>query len=235
MKTIVKVAALAMTLSLAFVLTACGGSASSSAASSSASASASSASASAASPSASAASASASAASASASSASAVTDADTYTNEFFGLQFNLPAGWSFVDTAALTQANDAIAAASQGSEIDMVAMNAEKNQIVVVGVEAASEKTAGKTVEQYLEAEGEDLKVSLGNNYSLTSTTGEVTFEGIERTLPATITTVDVNGVQLVIGQTAAEKDGSFFNAIAMGSSQEEVATALGCFSSAVE
>ena len=226
MKTIVRIAALAMTVALAFVLTACGGSASSSASSSSASASA----ASAASTSASSASesASASAASASTESASAATaDADTYANEFFALKYNLPEGWKFVDTSALKNTNGVVAAASENAEVDMAAVNADMSQIVVVGIETPNDKTAGMTAEQYLEAQEEQIKAGLGDNYAFTSTTGEVTFNGIDRTLPALIMNIDVNGAKLVICQTVAEKDGAFLNAIAMGASEEEVTKAF--------
>lgn len=229
MKTIGKIAVLAMTMSLAFVLTACGGSASSSAASSSAASS--SASASAASTSTSAASTSASAASASAASASAASDANAYVNDFFGLKFNLPEGWSFVDAASLKGANEVIAAASANAQVDMVAMNADKNQIVIAGIEAASDKTAGMTAEKYLEAEEQEMTASIGGNYSLTTTSAEVTFAGIDRKLPASVTTLNVNGANLVICQTVAEKDGSFFSAIAMGASEEEVTKAFESFS----
>ena len=159
MKTIGKIAALAMTLSLAFVLTACGGSASSSAASSSASASAASSSASASAESASAsadsasastsaesASASAESASASAESASASTaaaDADVYENKFFSINYHLPEGWSFADVSAIKGSNDVIAKASENAELDMVAVNADQSQIVVVGIESPSDENAG--------------------------------------------------------------------------------------------
>ena len=228
MKTIAKIAALAMTVSLAFVLTACGGSASSSAAS--ASASAASESASAASASASAASESASAASASASAESASTaaaDADTYSNEFFALKYHLPEGWKFVDTSALKNANGVVAAASENASIDMVATNADQSQLVVVAVETPSDKTAGMTAEKFLEAQEELIKSGLGGNYSYTSSTGEVTFNGINRTLPAIVMNVDANGAKLVICQTVAEKDGAFFNAIAIGASEDEVTKAF--------
>ena len=217
MKTIGKIAVLAMTMSLAFVLTACGGSASSSAASSSASASAASASA----------STSASASSASAASSAASDDANAYVNDFFGLKFNLPEGWSFVDAASLKGANEVIAAAAANAQVDMVAMNADKSQIVIAGIEKASDKTAGMTAEKYLEAEEQEMTTSIGGNYSLTSTSAEVTFAGIDRKLPASITTLNVNGAKLVICQTVAEKDGSFFSAIAMGASEEEVTKAF--------
>lgn len=237
MRTIGKIAALAMTVSLALVLTACGGSASSSAASTSASASAASASASAASESASASAASASAASesasASAASASAesasttAADANVYTNEYFALKYNLPEGWSFVDTSALKNANGVVAAASENAEIDMVAMDANQSQLVVVAVESPDSKTAGMTPEKYLEAQEELIKAGLGGNYSYNSTTAEVTFNGIDRTLPALLMNIDANGAKLAICQTVAEKDGAFFNAIAIGASEEEVTKAL--------
>lgn len=233
MKTIGKIAALAMTLSLAFVLTACGGSASSSAAASSSSASASTSSASA-SASASAASESASASAASAS-ASADGEANAYTNDFFGIEFDLPEGWSFVDEQTISQTNQLVAAASESSEVDMVAMNAEQSQIVIVGTEPSNSKNAGMTAEAYLEAQEEALKASFGDTYAYTSESATITFEGIDRELPATIMNVNLNGGNLTICQTVAEKDGNFFSVTIMGASQEEVSSAMGYFSGSAQ
>lgn len=105
MKTIGKIAILAMTLALAAVLTACGGSGSGSAASSSSAASASAA--------ASSASASSTSAASSATSSSAAAgdyvpgkvSGDTYENEFFGFTYKLPEGFKFQDEAYLKQMN----------------------------------------------------------------------------------------------------------------------------------
>ena len=106
MKTVGKIAALAVTLALAGVLTACSGSASSGSASASASASAASASASAA---ASSASASAAASSAAASDFKVGTEqAGTYANEFFGVKLVLPEGFSFYDDAQMAELNKSV-------------------------------------------------------------------------------------------------------------------------------
>lgn len=226
MKTIGKIAALAMTLSLAFVLTACGGSASSSAASSSAaSASAASASASA---SASSESASASASSASASSAAAT--ADTYQNEFFGIVFHLPAGWTFESADTIKSFNELIAALSTTAELDMIASNADASQTIIVTVEAPNATNSGKTAEQYLEAEQEATKAALAGNYAYTSTSATITFEGMDRELPAVITNLDINGTKICMCEAVAEKDGYFFTATAIGSTQDEVTKAFESF-----
>jgi predicted RNA-binding protein with RPS1 domain len=123
--------------------------------------------------------------------------------------------------------NEVIAAASANAEVDMVAMNADKSQIVIAGIETANDKTAGMTAEKYLETEEQEMTASIGGNYSLTTNSAEVTFAGIDRKLPASITTLNVNGATLVICQTVAEKDGSFFSAIAMGASEDEVTKAF--------
>ena len=258
MKTIGKIAALAMTLSLAFVLTACGGSASSSAASSSASASAASSSASASAESASAsadsasastsaesasasaesASASAESASASAESASASTaaaDADTYENQFFSINYHLPEGWSFADVSAIKGNNDVISKASENAELDMVAVNADQSQIVVVGIESPSDENAGKTAEDYLDAQVEAMESALEGNYSYSTTSASITFEGIERELPAAVTNLDVNGAKLSICHAVAEKEGAFFNVIAMGATQDEVVKAFESFAAVTQ
>lgn len=104
MKAFGKIAVLAMTLALAGVLTACGGSASSG----SASGSASEASASAAVSSAAASSEAASSAASAASFEPGTLQADTYTNEFFGVKFTLPEGFAFYDEAQMADMNKSV-------------------------------------------------------------------------------------------------------------------------------
>lgn len=226
MKTIGKIAVLAMTLSLAFVLTACGGSSSSSAASSSASASASAASSAAASSE----SASASAASASASASSEAANLDTYENEFFGIKFHLPEGWTFESADTIKGFNELISAASQGAELDMVATNADSSQVVLVSIEQPNDKNAGKTAEQYLEAQEQETKDSLQGNVAYTSTSVTMTFSGLDRELPATLTDLDINGVKICMCEAVAEKDGYFLSMIAMGATEDEVTKAFESF-----
>ena len=230
MKTIGKITVLALTLSLAFVLTACGGSALSSAASSSASASEASSSASA-----SAESASASADSASASASTEVADADVYENDYFGIKFNLPEGWSFADVNAIKGVNDVISTASKNAELDMVAMNADQSQIVVVGLETPSDDNAGKTDEDYLNAQVEEMEAALEGNSASSTVSATVSFEGMERELPAVITNLDVNGVKFCICQAVAEKEGAFCNAISMGATEDEAVKAFESFAATSE
>lgn len=228
MKTIAKIAALAMTLSLAFVLTACGGSASSSAAASSASASASSASAAASST-----SASASAVSASASSAAASVDADTYTNDAFSIRFNLPKGWSFIDKATLKEVNTAMSSLMGSAEVDMVAANAEATQMVIVGIEYPTTANKGMTAQQHLDADIEEMGKALQGTYSYTSTSATVTFDGIDRELPAAIIDLSAEGKHVYMCEAVAEKDGYFFDALTMAGSQEEAVKAFENFAAA--
>lgn len=234
MKTIGKIAALAMTLSLAFVLTACGGGASSSSAASSDSAS--SASASASSASASASSASASASSASAAAVDVIDDgATSYTNEFFGIDFNLPAGWSFVDLTSLNKANEVVASAAGTAELDMAAMNSNQSRLIAVAVEAPNSTNAKMSDKDYLAAQEEALKASFGEDYAYETNTATVSFEGIDRELPASVTNVDLGGGKLYICQAVAQKDGYFFDIIVMGANEKEITSAFENFTSVVE
>ena len=221
MKTIGKIAALAMTLSLAFVLTACGGSSSSSAASS-ASASASSASAAASS-----ASAAASAASTAASSAAASSSAeapDTYRNEAFGIEFNLPEGWKFVDASSLKDMNSVVSSVTGNEGVDMIATNADGSTAVIVGIVEPSSETSGKTAEDFLKTQVDQLTQAMqGGNYAYTSTDAEITFNGMTRTLPANIASITVEGQTLVMGQAAAEKEGYFLDIAVVSTSEDAV------------
>lgn len=262
MKTIGKVAALAMTLSLAFVLSACGGGASSGASSSSAAASSASASASASSASASAESAAATASSASAAAESAaaeatseaaqaksattsegtseaastaVADADQYNNEFFGVHYDLPEGWSFTDVSGISGINSVVAAAAKEATPDMIAMNGDHSQIVIANIEKANDENAGLTAEQYLDKLSEQMQEGLEGNYSYTSNSATITFAGIERELPANVVNLDVNGNKLYICEAVAEKDGNFLQVISMAGSEDAATGAFNNFSSTVQ
>ena len=227
MKTIGRIAALAMTLALAGVLTACGGGASSSAASSSASAS----SASAAASSASAATSSASAATSSASASASSEAPDVYTNEAFGLRFYLPDGWKFTDAESLKSMNSVVTSAAGSENLDMVAVSSDGKTSVLIGIIEPSDATKGKTAQDILKAQADELTKALeGSNYAFESKEAEVTFDGLDRTLPANITTMTVEGTTIAIGQAVAEKDGYFLDIVAAGSSEDDVLNAFKAF-----
>ena len=231
MKTISKVAVLALTLALAGALSACGSSASSTSASA-ASASASAASASAAS---SAAAASESAQAASASASAAAEEINHYENEFFGIAFNLPEGWTFVDQAEIESMNAQLSGIAKGN-VDMIAKSADSSTAVVVTLEEASEKTAGKDAEAYLQAAVDDMVASInGSNVAYESNGGTVEFEGINRSIPAMVTKITNDGAALWIGQACADVDGNFFNISVVGPSEEAVSQAFSCFAGAAK
>ena len=248
MKTMGKIAALAMTLSLAFVLSACGGNAASSAASSaSASAAPESAATSAeaapasesaaADETASPAAEGAAAESAVASTASTETaTADEYENEFFGLKYSLPEGWSFSDAAALQSTNSPVANAANSDAIDMVATSADKASSVIVAIMKPGEVTTAKSAQEFLASQVEQMTSSLdGSNFSYTSNGATVTFDGLARELPANVTTVTVEGQTLVIGQAVAEKEGAFLDVLVTGKSEDEVMSAFKSFAATAE
>lgn len=260
MKTISKIAVLAMTLALAGALTACGSSSSSSAAASSSaastSASAASTQASTSSASASAASTSAQASSAAATSSTAATNAaassgaaatsqtasavgeaaeapDVYENDFFGIAFNLPEGWSFVETSAIDNVNEKLAGIAQGS-LDMVAQSADNSVAVMVTVEEASANNAGQTAETHLEAITDETLSSMeGSSFSYVSDSATLDFEGVNRSIPATITKMTNDGQEMCLGQACAEVDGNFFVITIIGASEDAVNQAFSYFSGA--
>ena len=132
-----------------------------------------------------------------------------------------------MDVSAIEGANDVISAASENAELDMVAVSADQSQFVVVGIEAPDDTNADKTAEQYLQAQVERTQAALEGNYAYTAADATVTFEGMDRELPAFITNLNVNDVQFSVCQAVAEKEGYFFNAIAMGASEDEVVAAF--------
>ena len=237
MKTISKIAVVALTLALAGALSACGSSASSSASA----ASATSASTSAASETASAASASASAAStdaassaaAASESAQAASTSDYYKNDYFGIIFNLPEGWTFVDASSIESMNAQLSGLGQG-EADMIASANDSSMAVVVTVEEPGESTAGQDAETHLDAAVEKTLESVqGSNVSYVSTGATVEFEGVNREIPAMITKVANDGAELWIGQACAEVDGAYFNISIVAPTEEDVNAIFTYFSGA--
>ena len=237
MKTISKVAVLALSLALAGALSACGSSASSSASA----ASASSASASAASETASAASASASAAStdaassaaAASESAQAASASDYYKNDYFGIIFNLPEGWTFVDASSIESMNSQLRGLGQG-EADMIASANDSSMAVVVTVEEPGESTAGQDAETHLDAAVEKTLESVqGSNVSYVSNGATIEFEGVNREIPAMITKVANDGAELWIGQACAEVDGAYFNISIVAPTEEDINAIFTYFSGA--
>ena len=237
MKTISKIAVMALTLALAGALSACGSSASSSASA----ASASSASASAASETASAASASASAAStdaassaaAASESAQAASASDYYKNDYFGIIFNLPEGWTFVDASSIESINSQLKGLGQG-EADMIASSNDSSMAVVVTVEEPGESTAGQDAETHLDAAVEKTLESVqGSNVSYVSNGATVEFEGVNREIPAMITKVANDGAELWIGQACAEVDGAYFNISIVAPTEEDINAIFTYFSGA--
>ena len=239
MKTISKIAVLALSLALAGALSACGSSASSSASA----ASATSASTSAASETASAASASASAAStdaassaaAASESAQAASTSDYYKNDYFGIIFNLPEGWTFVDASSIESMNAQLSGLGQG-EADMIASANDSSMAVVVTVEEPGESTAGQDAETHLDAAVEKTLESVqGSNVSYVSNGATVEFEGVNREIPAMITKVANDGAELWIGQACAEVDGAYFNISIVAPTEEDVNAIFTYFSGAAQ
>lgn len=231
MKAMGKIAALAMAVGMAFVLTACGGSgSSSSAAASSASASASSASASAsagavASPE------SASASGASAEASVSAADATTYDNDFFGIRFELPEGWAFTDQESLAETNSAIGSIDAVTSIDMVATAPDKTITVTVGLEKATEENSGTTAEAHLETDvNEMIQGASEKGISYLSESATITFKGTDQTAPASLTTFTIDDSTLCVGIAIMEKEGNFFDIIVSGPNEESVNNAFSYF-----
>ena len=236
MKTISKIAVLALSLALAGALSACGSSASSSASAASAtsaSTSATSETASAASASASAASTDAASSAAASESAQAASASDYYKNDYFGIIFNLPEGWTFVDASSIESMNAQLSGLGQG-EADMIASANDSSMAVVVTVEEPGESTAGQDAETHLDAAVEKTLESVqGSNVSYVSNGATVEFEGVNREIPAMITKVANDGAELWIGQACAEVDGAYFNISIVAPTEEDVNAIFTYFSGA--
>ena len=226
MKTPGNIAALATSLSLSLALVACGGAASSSASSSAVSAS----------DSAAAASSSSAATDSTSSSSVDASEADAYTNKDFGIGFVLPEGWKFADVASIQETNGTIASATNGTSIDMVATNEAAGTSLIVAIVEPSDETAGKTAEDILKSQVDEMEKKLkDNNVSYTADEAEIEFNGLDRKLPANIATITQNGQELTIAQAVADKDGYFMDIVSLGTSKDEVLNSFSSFRSAAE
>ena len=156
--------------------------------------------------------------------------ATSYSNEFFSLDYVLPAGWSFSDAKALANSNSLVASAAGSDAIDMVAMFSDGETSVVVALVERGAETAGMTAEKLLQAQTDQMHSSLNGTYAYTTEDFDMTFDGMSRTLPGNITTVTENGKTLVIGQVVAEKNGNFLDVLATGSSEAAVKEAFTAF-----
>lgn len=226
MKTIGKIAALSMTVGLAFALTACGGAASNSAASNTSNTSPSATSASTVS------TGNASGASTSAS-ASSNEVADMYTNEYFGLQFDMPEGWSFADKSNY-QTGDV--GSDAGTKVDMAATSADQKESVIVAVEAQGGPSAGKTAQAVVEQSTNELTESIsGGNASYTSSTATITFQPTNKEMPASITTITIDGKSVCTGIAVDEKDGNFIHIVVSAPTEADVNAIFSAFSTPVQ
>ena len=117
----------------------------------------------------------------------------------------------------------------------MAATSAEKDCVVIVTVEEANGSNAGQTAEEYLAAKTDQITSNLEGTYSYSTVDATVTFQGIDRELPATITNLSANGVNVVLGQAVAEKDGDFFCVIVTGQTEEQVTNVFESFTAIIE
>lgn len=233
MRTVGKIAVLAMTLALAGVLTACGGSGSaSSAASSASSAAENSAAAAASSESASVEAAAASAAAEGKAAESADAEqagADAWNNEMFGFKFEKPEGWVFAtedEIASRNQSNPA----GPNSEIVMMALSPDKSTMVEVSID---ESGTDATPDAHLDARVETMKKTIdaqtnGNDeFSVDNVTFGFTSGD---SLPARMITAKAGDTTLYGFLDSAQKDGAFFDVSIQGHDKEAVSTVASCF-----
>ena len=243
MKTFGKVAVLAMAMALAVVLAGCGGSASSSAASS---ASASSASATSASASSTAASttASSTSASTSASAASSATAAvfkagkvngDTYTNEFFGVKFVAPSGFTFNDASKMAEMNAAIGSSLTDESItkalengaayfDMACANENGTNVNVTIEHGGSTGASALTPEQYLNVAKESLADQLKSSGAEVKDVEVTTFKNAAgKDLASMKVTLEVQGVTLYEQLICLKAGDYFMNITATSQNQDDL------------
>ena len=220
MKNLGKIVTLTMALSLALVLAACGGSNQSSSQASSESA----------------ATAETTSAATTDNSATPSSTTKSYGNDYFGIDFNLPEGWTIEGVSATQSvAGGDVDTTGSASEIDMVAVNQDNTACVIVAVGEANDNTAGMIADSYLETRQNESIASLGSNYSYVATTASVTFAGIDRALPAYILNLEEDGNKCSICQAVAEKDGNFMSMTSIAETEDEAIAAFENFSATVE
>ena len=123
--------------------------------------------------------------------------------------------------------NTPAANVTMGEGVDMVATSADGATSVLVGIVEPSAQTTGKTAEDLLKSQTEELQKSLEGNYTYTSEEADITFNGMTRTLPASITKVTMEGKSIVLGMAVAEKEGYFLDVVVTGTSEDDVVNAF--------
>lgn len=229
MKAIEKIMVAALALVMALALAACGGSSSSSSAADSSASSADTAS-SAASDSAATETESTEAADEDAEAADAeAIEGDKYENEYFGIAFFLPDGWSFVNEDALDGL--VTAAVEESGQLEMAAEPEDKSVTVLVEVVPANEETSGMTAEEFLqEKSDESLELAGDGNVSYTTETATITFDGSDMELPAVVANYSFNGAEMSSCHIAEEKEGNILDIYVIGPTEEEVNAAVSNF-----
>ena len=142
-------------------------------------------------------------------------------------------GWSFIDKSGLSEINNVVSTLTGSAEIDMVAADDAATQLVLVGIEYPTTENKGMTAQQHLDADIEVMGQTLQGNYAYTTTSATVTFDGIDRELPAVIIDLTAEGKHLFICEAVAEKDGYFFDAMTVAATQDEAVKAFENFAAA--
>jgi len=147
----------------------------------------------------------------------------SYENEYFGIHYDLPEGWTFEDDATLAESNSQSDAIASDTSIDMVAYSPDKSGTVTIGIEGATEYNAGQSAEEHLANQVKEMVESAeGDNVSYLSETATLTFDGSDTSIPATATTLTVNGNELHVLNAVLENEGNFLSFVVQAPSEEE-------------
>ena len=143
----------------------------------------------------------------------ALEDAKSYENENFGIAFDLPEGWAFIDTSADQAQLDA---AGAGMSVEAKGAAPDGSAMFVITYEPLGETNAdhdeaahaGSLLgESLADAEVTDASITLG-----------------DREIPARFASVEKDGVSVAVLAAAMKNDQGFLDIVISAPSEEEVA-----------
>ena len=135
-----------------------------------------------------------------------------------------------MDAESLAKTNASVSKLTSDDSVDMVAASADGTTAVIVAVTEPNAQNTGKTAQDFLDAQVKELESGLQGTYAYESSSADITFNGMSRTIPAAITTITAEGKTLVIGQAVAEKNGAFLDVIVTGTNEADVTKAFEAF-----
>ena len=143
-------------------------------------------------------------------------NAASYENAYFGVAFDLPEGWVFLDATAQ---QSSLSEAGADAKIEMVAAPSDGSGQIVITVEPLNEQNANQ-----------DEATHAAGLFGESVAGGEITDVTITlgtREIPAKMVTLEANGQKVVALAAAMKGDDGFLDIVLTAPSQEEIGAVI--------